>query len=93
METEYRALVSMAAEQAKALAVELANNGRFEPLYLYCRPSKPGHAGCLWFVPDSEEPPAGFHLVTGEGLRGNVPYVAYWGWIYERARRAPILAV
>lgn len=92
-DSEYRSLVSLAANQAEALARNNAAAGRFEPLYLYCRPSKPNVSGCLMFFSDSDEVPSGFELVTGEGLRGNVPYTNYWAWTYDRARRSPILAI
>jgi hypothetical protein len=69
----------------------LANEGIIEPLYLYCRPSEPGRSGRLMLVRDSAPAPEGTLLVTPEGLRGNVPYEAYFQWVYDRAKRAPIL--
>jgi hypothetical protein len=92
-DSEYRSLVSLAANQAEALAKNNAAAGRFEPLYLYCRPSAPGKAGCLMFFSDSDTVLPEFELVIGEGLRGNVPYSNYWQWVYDRARRSPILAI
>lgn len=93
MADEYRYHVSLAANQAHALAVELASAGRFEPLYLYYRRSQIGRAGCLMFFADGDAPPEGFELVTGDGLRGNVPYANYWQWVFDRAKRAPILSI
>ena len=93
MTDEYRFLVSVAANQAQALSINLASAGRFEPLYLSYRRSQPGRSGSLLFVADSETAPEGFELVTGEGLRGDVPYANYWQWTYDRAKRAPILSI
>jgi len=45
-----------------------------------------------FLVRDSAPNPYGYKLVTGEGLRANVPYESYFNWIFERARRVPILA-
>lgn len=92
-ETEYCEIVKSCAAQGRALAAHLANNGILEPLYLYARPSEPGKPGRLFLVRDSAPPPHGVELVTGEGLRSNVPYDAYFTWIYDRARRAPILSI
>ena len=92
MNNEYRDLVTKCAEQGKALARAMANDGTLEPLYLYCRKSEPGKAGRLFLVRDSAPNPYGYELVTGEGLRSNVPYDSFFTWVYERAKRAPILA-
>jgi hypothetical protein len=92
MNAEYRTLVAECAEQGKALMNTLANTGMIEPLYLYCRHSKPGETGKLLLVRDSDPVPPDVQLVTGEGLRSNVPYENYFNWIFERAKRAPILA-
>lgn len=92
-ETEYKTLISNCAEQGKALARAMANDGTFEPLYLYYCASQPSQPGELLFVRDSELAPNGYQLVTGEGLRGNVPYEFYFNWAYNRARRAPILSI
>lgn len=89
---EYSKLVHECAEQGKSLARQLSNEGTFEPLYLYARPSEPGNPGRLFLVRDSAPNPHGYELVTGEGLRGNVPHENYFQWVYERARRAPILS-
>jgi hypothetical protein len=91
-ETEYRNLVTECAEQGKALARMMANDGTLEPLYLYYRPSEGSLSGRLFLVRDSAPNPYGYKLVTGEGLRANVPYESYFNWIFERARRVPILA-
>lgn len=93
MSQEYRTIVQECAEQGKALANMLTNKGSFEPLYLYARPSKPGNPGRLFLVRDSAPVPEGCKLVTGEGLRSNVPYENYFTWVYERAKSAPILSI
>ena len=93
MNDQYQQLVHDCAEQGKALARQLASDGALEPLYLYARPSRNGQGpGRLFLVRDSKGPPPGVQLVTGEGLRSNVPYENYFAWIWERARRAPILS-
>jgi hypothetical protein len=93
-EQEYRERVNECAEQGMALARELADAGTLEPLYLYARPSKPGEPGRLFLVNDSASTvPHGSSLVTGEGLRANVPLDSYFTWVYERAKRAPILSI
>jgi hypothetical protein len=93
LETEYTAIVQECAEQGKALARQLANSGLFEPMYLYARPSEPGKPGRLMLVRDSAPNPYGYKLVTGEGLRTNIPYTKYFTWIYDRARSAPVLSI
>ncbi len=91
--TEYETLVGECAEQGRALAQRLANEGIMEPLYLYCRPSEHGKGpGRLMLVRDSAPVPEGCHLVTGEGLRANVPYARFFIWVYDRATRSPILS-
>jgi hypothetical protein len=93
MKDEYYNIVEKCSQQGIWLAGSLANAGIFEPLYLYGRkPVGDGNSGELFFVRDSEAPPTDAELVTGEGLRGNVPYLSYFQWVYERARRFPILA-
>jgi hypothetical protein len=90
---EYDALVQECAEQGRALARMLANEGTFEALYLYCRPSEQGKGpGRLLLVRDSDPAPEGTKLVTGQALHGNVPYENYFQWVYDRARRTPILS-
>lgn len=93
MSNEYVFLVHQCAEQGKALARMMANNGTIEPMYLYARPSKPGSPGRLFLARDSAPVPEGVELVTGEGLRSNVPFENYYSWVYNRARRAPILSI
>lgn len=93
MDTEYKQIVSKCAEQGKALARQLGNQGIIEPLYLYFRRSEEGKGpGKLFLVRDSAPNPYGYELVTGEGLRASVPFENYYTWIYERARRCPILS-
>jgi hypothetical protein len=90
---EYETLVEECALQGKKLAWLLANTGIVEPLYLYYRASEKGKGpGKLFLVHDSAPVPGWAKLVTGEGLRGNVPYDSYYQWVYERATRCPILA-
>jgi hypothetical protein len=91
--SEYQNLVLNCAERGKALARTMANNGVFEPLYLYCRPSQPNQPGELLLVRDSESAPHGYQLVTGEGLRGNISYESYFTWVFDRAKRTPILSL
>lgn len=93
MENEYRDLVQACADQGQALARKLAADGITEPLYLYHRPSEPGKPGRLFLVRDSAPVPPGVVLTTGEGLRGNVPYADFFRWVFERARRAPVLSI
>jgi hypothetical protein len=93
MSKEYDQQVKECAEQGRALMQALTNAGTIEPLYLYHRPSTPTQAGKLYLVRDSAPVPAGTELTTGEGLRGNVPYEHYFQWVYDRARRAPILSI
>jgi hypothetical protein len=90
---EYARLVQQCAEQGQTLSRLMASRGQIEPLYLYCRPSKPGKPGRLMLARDSAPVPDGVELVTGEGLRSNVPFESFFQWIYDRAKRAPILAI
>ena len=93
MNDEYESIVSDCANQGRALARMLANDGIMEPLYLYMRKSEPGKgSGRLFLVRDSAPVPPGVELVTGEGLRSNIPYASYFQWVHDRAKRAPILA-
>lgn len=92
-EDEYGAIVRRCAEQGRALMQLLSNKGTLQPLYLYARESVPGRAGELFLVRDTAPNPNGYKLVTGEGLRVNVPYDSYYQWIYERARSARILSL
>lgn len=93
MQTEYNAIVQKCAEQGRALMQLLANRGTPEPLYLYARESVPGKTGELFLVRDSAPNPNGYKLVTGEGLRTNVPYDRYYQWVWERARSARVLRI
>ena len=92
MNDEYLELVNDCAEQGKALARMNCNNGILEPLYLYMRRGENGKPGKLMLVRDSAPVPDGVELVTGEGLRCNVPYDRYFQWVYDRSTRAPILS-
>jgi hypothetical protein len=93
MSEEYRKLVQQCAEQGQALARILAERGILVPLYLYYRASVPGRPGELFLVRDDAPKFDGHVLATGEGLRGNVPFESYFQWVYERARRCPILSL
>ena len=91
--SEYATLVSECVEQGKSLSRMMAAEGIFEPLYLYARHSVAGKgSGKLFLVRDSAPVPEGVSLVTGEGLRGNVPYDQYFNWVYNRATRTPVLS-
>jgi len=85
-------IVTKCSKQAEELSQELAIRGNLEPLYLYYKKSTEHESGVLLMVPDSEQAPEGFELATGEGLRCNIPFSAYWQWIKERSTRLPILA-
>ena len=90
---EYENLVKDCAEQGKSLMRQLANEGLIEPLYLYAKKSEQGKgSGRLFLVRDSAPNPYGYELVTGEGLRSNIPYESYYQWVYDRAKRCPILS-
>lgn len=90
---EYASLVRLCADQGQTLMQMLTTKGTPEPLYLYARESVPGKGGQLFLVGDSAPHPEGCKLVTGEGLRINVPYDHYFQWVYDRARSARILSV
>lgn len=89
---EFHHLVTACAEAGQKTAQEQANRGSIEPLYLYYKRSTADESGQLLLVPDSEKPPEGFELATGEGLKCNVEFSRYWAWIRERSTRLPILA-
>ena len=95
MNKEYEQIVNDCAEQGKALARMMANNGTLEPLYLYHRPSTTGTQGKLLLIRDSIPvlPASGLVLTTSEGLRCNIPYEKYFQWVYDHARRAPVLSI
>lgn len=90
---EYRRLVQACATQGKALMQILSNKGTPEPLYLYARESTESRPGELFLVRDSAPVPEGYKLLTGEGLRSNVPYENYFQWVFDRARQARILSI
>jgi hypothetical protein len=90
---EYSKIVADCAEQGKALMRMLANEGNSEALYLHGRRSEAGKGpGKLMLVRDSAPVPEGVELVTGEGLRVNVPYHNYFQWVFDRAKRFPCLS-
>ena len=89
---DYRQKVKDCAEAGKTLAIQSANAGLHEALYLYANHTTEQTEGSLMLVRDSEQPPAGFTLVTCEGLRGHIPYEHFFSWIYERARHERILS-
>jgi len=74
IQKDYRQKVKDCAEAGKTLAIQSANAGLHEALYLYANHTTEGADGSLMLVRDSEQPPVGFTLVTGEGLRGHIPY-------------------
>ena len=93
MNDEYRQLVKECADQGRALSRLMVNQGTSEALYLYCRPSEPGKGpGRLMLARETAPNPENLPLVTGEGLRSNVEFSRYDDWIFERAKRAPILS-
>jgi hypothetical protein len=89
---QFNDIVTACADAGKQLAQDRANNGFYDPLYLYFKQSTEQENGELILVADSSQPPEGFKLATGEGLRSNVPFSNYWVWIRERSTRLPILA-
>jgi len=89
---DYRQKVKECAEAGKTLAIQSANAGLHEALYLYANHTTEEADGSLMLVRDSEQAPAGFTLVTSEGLRGHIPYEHFFSWIYERARHERILS-
>lgn len=89
---EYDLIVAECATQGKALMRQLTADGQAQALYLYARPSTPGKRGRLMLARQDAPVPDGVVLVTGEGLRTNVPYDNYYAWIWDRARRAPVMS-
>ena len=85
-------IVTACEIEGKKLSQEKANMGNMEPMYLYYKKSTAKENGVLILIGDSDNPPEGFELATGEGLRCNVAYSDYWTWIRYRAMRLPILA-
>ena len=90
---EYENLVNECSLQGQNLARIMANNGILEPMYLYARKSTEKNPGKLFLVRYSTPIPDGVYLVTGEGLRCNIPYENYFQWVYDRAKREPILSI
>jgi hypothetical protein len=91
MTKEYDGIVEDCANQGRSLMLQLTNNGAPETLYLYVRPSTETHSGKLLLARDSAPNPEKLELVTGEGLRINIPYSEYYKWVWNRARRAPVM--
>ena len=91
--TEYFQLCRECSNAGVILMHELAAAGTAETLYLYARHTTAEDSGMLLLVPDSKPAPEGFKLVTPEGLKTSVPYADYLPWIYERAKREPILSI
>jgi len=93
MNDDFRNKVQAAATRAQHHNQQAAAAGILEPLYLYARASTTEQDGHLLLVADSAMPPKGYQLQSPEGLRSNVPYDQYFNWVYERAKRAPILKI
>ena len=93
LQDEYRSIVQSCADQGKALMRSMTNSGMPEPMYLFVRPSTIGKPGELFLARESAPNVMNYQLVTGEGLRGNIPYDNYFTWIFERATRAPVLSM
>jgi hypothetical protein len=93
LELEYEILVDACATQGRQLAYLNALSGTPEKLYLYYRASEQGRGpGKLFLAPASATVPEWAKLVTSEGLSIAEPYDRYYQWVYDRARRAPILS-
>ena len=93
MNREYTAIVKACADHGQTIAQQLAVTGNPQSLYLYALPSQPGKPGRLLLIPDSEPAPTGGELLTPEALRTSEPYGNFFTWIYDRARRAPVMAI
>ena len=89
---EFMKLVKSCAEQGQTTAQQMAAQGVNVEMYLYIEPSQPGKTGALHLAREGAPVPPGTKLATSEGLRGNVPFRAYFQWVYERARSLPVLA-
>lgn len=85
-------IVLTCTEAGKTIAQKNAMAGCIEAMYLYYKASTATKNGDVIFVLDSDTPPPGYMLVTGEGLRGHIPYDAYYQWVNSRVSRLPILA-
>ena len=88
----FREMVTACAEAGKAITKANASAGNMEAIYLHFKPSTEKQNGELILIPDSEMPPLGFDLATGEGLRCNIPYDNYFAWVSSRSTRLPLLA-
>lgn len=91
VEKGMRTLINACVKDALELSQQQVRKGHIEPLYLYYKKSTLTDWGRLQLVPDSSSAPEGYELVTGEGLRSNVPYQSYFSWIHDRVRRVPLL--
>ena len=87
-----REMVNACAEAGKLIAKTNASAGNMEAIYLYFKPSTEKQNGELILIPDSETPPLGFSLATGEGLRCNIPYDNYFAWVSSRSTRLPLFS-
>lgn len=85
-------MVRACSEIGKKIAQKNAMAGVLQPLYLYYKKATATENGVLVLVPDNEEPPQGYELATGEGLRGHIPYDNYYQWVHSRIGRLPVLA-
>lgn len=92
METRIDAIVSPCLADLTKQAIERANGGIDICAFLYVKPSTETNDGQLQFFFGEENAPEGWQLVTGEGLRGNIPYSEYRRWIRSRISRSPIFA-
>jgi hypothetical protein len=84
-------MVNQCANSGINTAQQMANIGRFEPMYLYFKPSTESDNGELLLIPDTDAVPDGYELATGEGLRCNIPFNEYFRWVKARVSRLPIL--
>lgn len=87
-----RNIIAPAAAQGMAMMKASALAGLASPLYLYVKPSTDTEDGQLVFCGEDDPTPPGHKLVTGEALRCNVAYDAYFGWIYQRSGQLPLFA-
>ncbi|WP_413460551.1 hypothetical protein [Herbaspirillum huttiense] len=93
IDNEYSAKVQQCAQQGQALMRQLTNAGAPETLYLHVRASEVGKPGQLFLARRDAPNPYGYPRVTQEGLPTSLPYDSYFQWVWERARRAPILSL
>jgi len=92
VETRIHAVIAPCLADLTQRVIDRTNAGMNVCAYLYVKPSTETEEGKLQFFFDEEKAPEGWELVTGEGLRGNVPYAEYQRWIRSRISRAPIFA-